>query len=96
MGFSLDKFFLIVGMIALPNLYYIPEYNVPLMFFIVLMWDAPYRSTIFYLLIISWFIDVFRIMKMLLPEQEYYSDAYPKLVPILALIIFVLKVTYRE
>lgn len=62
MAVPLDKFFLVICIIALPNLYHRAEYNVPLMLFCYGLWTLPYRSLIIYLFIISWFIDAVRLM----------------------------------
>lgn len=58
----LDKFFLLIGLIAVPNLYFIAEYNVSLMIFCFFLWNMPYKSITLYLLIISWVIDGVRIL----------------------------------
>lgn len=63
MGVPVDKLFLVIGLIALPNLYYISEYNVPLMLFFMVIWEFPYHPTIVYLLVFSWLVDIFRIVK---------------------------------
>lgn len=60
----IDKLFLIVAIVALPNMYHRAEYNVPLMIFCFVMWDKPaYHSIIAYLLVFSWMIDVIRLVK---------------------------------
>lgn len=58
-----DKVFLLIALLALPNLYYHAEYNVPLMLFAYLLWDKViYKPTIIYLVVFSWVIDLVSIV----------------------------------
>lgn len=61
----LQHMFLVLAVLALPNLYYNPEYNVPLMLFSFIMWTSTYKPMILYLLLISWFVDAWRFFHTL-------------------------------
>lgn len=58
-----DKLFLFMSIVALPNLYYQAEYNVPLMFFFFVVWESPaYRAAVTYLLVLSWLVDLYTLL----------------------------------
>lgn len=88
----LDKLFLLIAIIALPNLFYRAEYNVPIFIFCFALWHSrTHKSTILYILILSWFIDIFCILKTIAIVTE--SDSIPTLVLIIQVIVFFFKVT---
>lgn len=88
----LDKLFLLIAIIALPNLFYRAEYNVPVFIFCFALWHSTtHKSTILYILILSWLIDIFSILKTISIVTE--SDSLPTLVLIIQVIVFFLKVT---
>ena len=70
MGLPIDKIFLALAIISLPNLYHKAEYNVPLMLFCFAMWALPYRSLIIYLLVFSWFVDGARLVGTILSHSQ--------------------------
>ena len=66
----IDKLLILLGVVALPNMYHKAEYNVPLMLFCFVVWNLPYRSIIIYLLIVSWVVDGVRVLKGLAGDPE--------------------------
>ena len=88
---ALDKIFIFIAIVALPNLYFEAEYNVPLMLFCYAIWAPAYRPLIMYLLLFSWFIDGFRLFYDMSHKD---SDEYRKkgLVIIIMVCLFILKV----
>lgn len=60
----LDKMFLLIAIIAMPNLYYRGEYNIPIMLFCFGVWPyIKFRATTVYLILFSWLIDAYCIFK---------------------------------
>ena len=66
----IDKLFILLGVVSLPNLYHKADYNIPLMIFCFLTWNLPYRSIITYLLIISWVVDLIRLLLTLSKDPD--------------------------
>lgn len=88
---ALDKLFLFIAIIAMPNLYYRAEYNVPLMLFCMSVWHSiRHRPATMYLIVFSWVIDIYCIIMSIIDSQQEKSK--PKIVLILQIAVFVLKV----
>lgn len=91
----LDKIFLLIAIIAMPNLYYRGEYNVPLMLFCYGVWQSiRHRPATMYLLIFSWLIDIYCIIRSIIDSQQ--PQPKPKIVLILQIVVFVLKVAHKN
>lgn len=87
----IGKLFLLIAIIAMPNLYYRAEYNVPLMLFCFGVWQSlQHRPVMVYLIIFSWLVDIYCILRSLAASQE--DTTKPKIVVILQITVFVLKV----
>ena len=57
-----------IAFISLPNLFYRAEYNVPLLLFSAVSWNIRV-STCAYLLIISWGVDLYRVLTLLVYDD---------------------------
>ena len=91
MALPIDKLFLVIAIIAMPNLYYRAQYNVPLMLFCFGVWHSVrHRAATVYLNIFSWVIDIYYILRTLAANQE--ETTQPRIVIILQIAVFVLKV----
>lgn len=87
----LDKMFLIIALVAMPNLYYRAEYNVPLMLFCFGVWSSlKHRAIIIYLLLFSWLIDAYCLLRTAIKSDENKTE--PPIVLILQITVFGLKV----
>lgn len=68
---ALDKLFLFIAIIAMPNLYYRAEYNVPLMLFCMNVWHSiRHRPATMYLIVFSWVIDIYCIIMSIIDSQQ--------------------------
>ena len=89
----IDKLFLLIAIIAMPNLYYRAEYNVPLMLFCFGVWHSvAHRGAIVYLNIFSWLIDIYCIFRTIAAHQNDTNK--PRILLIVQIIVFVLKVVH--
>ena len=57
-----------IAFVSLPNLFYRGEYNVPLLLFSAVSWNTRV-STCAYLLVISWGIDLYRVLTLLVYDD---------------------------
>ena len=88
---AIDKLFPIVAIVAMPNLYYVAQYNVPLMLFCFGVWySVRHRPVTMYLLLFSWIIDIYCILRTITANQQGANT--PKIVLIIQIAVFVLKV----
>lgn len=91
---SVEAALLVIAFISLPNLFHRAELNVPLLLFAAASWRTRV-STCAYLIVVSWGIDLYRIVTLV-----GYEDAHldPQRKPILlasTITVFVLKVPNR-
>lgn len=65
---SVEAALLVIAFISLPNLFHRAEFNVPLLLFAAVSWRNR-MSTCAYLIIISWGIDLYRIVTLVSYED---------------------------
>jgi hypothetical protein len=95
MQLTVDKMFLILGIISFPNLFFRGEYNVPLLIFFYACWEHNYKSFIMYLLIVSWLFDFYLLFDYITKKEEerfYESGEKGEVVLVVSLIVLVCKV----
>lgn len=95
MKISIDKIFLVLGIMAFPNLFFRGQYNVPLMLFCFICWNDQFKHFIMYLLIFSWMIDAYLLFEYITKKQDelaYEEGQKSQVVLVISIIIFTIKV----
>ena len=89
---SVELAFIAIAFISLPNLFYRAEFNVPLLLFAAASWQTRI-STSAYLLVLSWAIDLYRIITLLAYDDRHLDPQRKPLLLISTISVFILKVT---
>jgi hypothetical protein len=89
---SVEVAFLAIAFISLPNLFYRAEFNVPLMLFAATCWSTRI-STCAYLIVISWAIDLYRILTLVAYDDQHLDPQRKPLLLISTFAAFALKVS---
>lgn len=90
---SVEAALLAIAFISLPNLFYRAEFNVPLLLFAAASWRTRV-STCAYLIIISWGVDLYRIVTLVAYEDTHLDPQRKPILLISTIAAFVLKVIH--
>lgn len=88
---SVEIAFIAIAFISLPNLFYRAEFNVPLLLFAAVCWQN-YTSSTAYLLIISWVLELYRLLTLLVYDDRHLDEQRKPLLLISTITAFVMKV----
>lgn len=89
---SVEAALLVIAFISMPNLFHRAEFNVPLLLFAAVSWRNR-MSTCAYLIVISWGIDLYRIVTLVGYEDEHLAAQRKPILLVSTIACFVLKVT---
>ena len=92
---TVEIVFLAIAFISLPNLFYRAEFNVPLLLFAAVCWQKHIASSA-YLLVISWAIELYRVVTLLAYDDPHLDPQRKPLLLISTLLAFVLKVLIKS
>lgn len=88
---SVEIAFVAIAFISLPNLFYRAEFNVPLLLFAAVCWKN-YTSSTAYLLILSWAIELYRLLTLLVYDDPHLEPQRKPLLLASTIAAFLLKV----
>jgi hypothetical protein len=88
---SVEAALLAIAFVSLPNLFYRAEFNVPLLLFAAACWQKRV-STCAYLIVVSWCIDLYRILTLLVYDDPHLDSQRQPLLIVSTLTAFLLKV----
>lgn len=90
---SVEAALLAIAFISLPNLFYRAEFNVPILLFAAACWRNRV-STCAYLIVVSWGVDLYRVLTLLAYDDPHLDPQRKPLLLISTVAAFVLKVHF--
>lgn len=92
---SIEVVFFFLAVVSLPNLFFRGEYNTAVFFFSCGCWTSQYKTTVVYILLLSWLIDAYSLISYIADSKHGLNIPGREMVFWITFFLFVVKVFFR-